>query len=66
MIGFIGMGFKENDDNWIQNQEEFNFLLNSLKGASADETLTMKEETLGKVVIESLEEKSKKSKARVQ
>lgn len=59
------MGFKLNDDEWISQQDEFNDLLNQLSGSSEPTPGAGGIDTQ-KLEIKSLEEKSKKSRSRVQ
>lgn len=74
---FLGIGYKQRDDQWTQHEDEFNLLLSSLNGVSNIEIdkpasctglgFENKSETIAKEISgESLEDKSKKSKARVQ
>ena len=59
------MGFKDADDDWIQHQDEFNSLLNSLANGETNK-VSIAEEDSTKNSVKSLEEKSKNSRARVQ
>ena len=56
------MGYKLNDNEWCEQQEEFNDLLANLTGGNKSATA----EDPVKVEVKSLEEKSKQSKSRVQ
>lgn len=56
---FIGVGFKDKDDQWTEHESKFGVLLGTLTGDNNSATLEKKSD------IKSLEEKSQNSRARV-